>query len=50
MRAMLQYVGIDVTGAGLARARNLLQAAEAKRTPELRAAWRKQLGLPESPE
>jgi len=50
MRAMLRYVGITVTDEGVAQARNLLRAAEAKRTPELRAAWRKQLRLPEKPE
>jgi hypothetical protein len=47
---MLRSVGINVTDEGMERARKLLREAEAKRTPEMRAAWRKQLGLPEDPE
>jgi hypothetical protein len=50
MRAMLRSAGINVTDEGMERARKLLREAEAKRTPEMRAAWRKQLGLPEDPE
>jgi hypothetical protein len=46
MRAMLQSIGIDVTDEGIARARQRRVEAKAKHTPELRAAWREQLGLP----
>jgi hypothetical protein len=46
---MLHSVGIDVTDEGMERFRQQLREAEAKRTPEMRAAWRKQLGLPEDP-
>ncbi|GAA1748320.1 hypothetical protein [Luedemannella helvata] len=44
--AMLAAVGIHVTEEGKARARAKLAAADAERTPERRAAWRAQLGLP----
>jgi hypothetical protein len=44
--AMLAAVGITVTGEGKARARARLAKADARRTPELRAAWRAQMGLP----
>ena len=46
MRAMLQSIGIDVTDEGMARARQRRMEAKARHTPELRAAWREQLGLP----
>jgi hypothetical protein len=46
---MLRSVGINVTDEGMERARKLLSEAEAKRTPERVAAWRKQLGLPPDP-
>jgi hypothetical protein len=46
MRAMLRSVGIHVTDEGIARARQRRLEAAAKHTPEMRAAWRKQLGLP----
>jgi hypothetical protein len=44
--AMLAAVGITVTEEGKARARAKLAEADARRTPELRAAWRAQVGLP----
>jgi hypothetical protein len=44
--AMLAAVGIIVTEEGKARARAELAAATERRTPERRAAWRRQLGLP----
>ncbi len=43
---MLAAVGIQVTEEGKARARAKLAAADAERTPERRAAWRAQMGLP----
>jgi hypothetical protein len=43
---MLARVGITVTEEGKARARAELAEAAARRTPERRAAWRRQLGLP----
>lgn len=45
MRAMLRAVGIEVTDEGIAKARERRLAAAAKHTPEMRAAWRKQLGM-----
>lgn len=42
----LAAVGIEVTEEGKARARTLLAEADARRTPELHAAWREQAGLP----
>jgi hypothetical protein len=44
--AMLAAVGITVTEEGKARARARLAEADARRTPELRAAWRAQMGRP----
>jgi hypothetical protein len=44
--AMLAAVGITVTEEGKARARTRLAEGDARRTPELRAAWRAQIGLP----
>jgi hypothetical protein len=44
--AMLAAVGITVTEEGKARARARLAEADARRTPELREAWRAQMGLP----
>jgi hypothetical protein len=44
--AMLAAVGITVTEEGKARARATLAAADARRTPERRAALRERLGLP----
>jgi methylmalonyl-CoA mutase cobalamin-binding subunit len=44
--AMLAAVGIEVTEEGKARARARLAEADAQRTPERRAAWRAQMGLP----
>lgn len=44
--ALLAAVGIQVTDAGKARARARLAEADAQRTPERRAAWRAQAGLP----
>jgi hypothetical protein len=46
MRAMLQSIGVHVTDEGIARARQRRLEAKAKHTPELRAAWREELGLP----
>ncbi|MFJ2087560.1 hypothetical protein ACIOBK_33885 [Micromonospora chokoriensis] len=43
--AQLAAVGISVTLEGKERARRLLSAAAARRTPELTATWRQQLGL-----
>lgn len=43
---LLASVGIVVTDEGKARARARLAAAEARRTPEVRAALRAQVGLP----
>jgi hypothetical protein len=43
--AMLAAIGITVTEEGKARARARLAEADARRTPELRAAWRAQIGL-----
>jgi len=43
---MLAAVGITVTEEGKARARAKLAEADARRTPELRAAWRAQMGRP----
>jgi hypothetical protein len=42
----LAAVGIEVTEEGKARARARLAEADERRTPELRAAWRAQMGLP----
>jgi hypothetical protein len=47
--AMLAAAGITVTEEGKARARAKLAEADARRTPELRAAWRAQIGLPPAP-
>ena len=47
MRAMLRSVGINVTEEGIARARRRRLDAQAKWTPEARAALRKQIGLRE---
>jgi hypothetical protein len=44
--AMLAAVGITVTEEGRARARAKLAEARARHTPELRAAWRAEAGLP----
>jgi hypothetical protein len=44
--ALLASVGITVTDEGKARARARFAAAEARRTPERRAALRAQVGLP----
>ncbi|MEJ3748244.1 hypothetical protein WEI85_33780 [Actinomycetes bacterium KLBMP 9797] len=44
--AMLAAVGITVTDEGKARARAELAEAEARWTPQRRAALREQLGLP----
>ena len=44
--AMLRAVGISVTEQGKARWRVLLREAAAKHTPEARAKWRAQAGLP----
>ena len=49
VRAMLQSIGVNVTDEGIARARQRRLEAKAKHTPELRAAWREQLGLPAEP-
>jgi hypothetical protein len=46
---MLQSIGINVTDEGIARARKRRLLAAARHTPEMRAAWRKQLGLPAEP-
>jgi hypothetical protein len=43
---LLAAVGITVTEEGKARARRRLAEAAARRTPEIREALRKQLGLP----
>lgn len=43
--AQLASVGIPVTEEGKERARRRLSEAAARRTPELRATWRRQLGL-----
>ncbi|MFI6333150.1 hypothetical protein ACIBBG_33300 [Micromonospora chersina] len=45
--AMLAAVGIQVTPEGKARARQRLREARERWTPELDAALRKQLGLPD---
>jgi hypothetical protein len=50
VRAMLRSVGINVTEEGIARARRRRIDAQAKWTPEARAALRKQLGLREKEE
>jgi hypothetical protein len=47
---MLRSVGINVTEEGIARARGRRLDAQAKWTPEARAALRKQLGLREKVE
>jgi len=47
--AMLAAAGIHVTEEGRARARAKLDAARARHTPELRAAWRAQCGFPPEP-
>jgi hypothetical protein len=46
---MLQSIGINVTDEGIARARKRRLEAAARHTPEMRAAWREQLGLPAEP-
>lgn len=46
MAAMLRAAGITVTEEGKAEARRRRLAAAARRTPEVRAALRRQLGLP----
>jgi hypothetical protein len=43
--AQFAAVGISVTPEGKARARRRLEDAAARRTPERRAAWRRQLGI-----
>jgi hypothetical protein len=44
--AVLRAAGINVTEQGKARWRVLLREAAAKHTPEARAKWRAQAGLP----
>jgi hypothetical protein len=44
---LLAAVGIVVTDEGKARARAKLEAARARHTPEMRAALRAQIGLPQ---
>ncbi|MET8149645.1 hypothetical protein ACIBSW_23775 [Actinoplanes sp. NPDC049668] len=46
MTAMLAAAGITVTEQGKARAREQLDAAAARRTPERREAMRARIGLP----
>jgi hypothetical protein len=47
--AMLAAAGITVTPEGKARARTVLAEADARRTPQRRAALRARLGLPPAP-
>jgi hypothetical protein len=46
LTAALAEVGINVTPEGKARAREKLDAARSRHTPELRDARRRQVGLP----
>ena len=48
--AMLRAAGFNITEEGEARARKRRLDAAARHTPELWAAWRAQLGLPNEAE